>query len=294
MKNKKLILIGIVVVLVVGIAAYFIGKGGKSSEEDQLMPKIQSVSSAPKIEVIGVEGLQMTVELNKEHWERVDALSLVVKVKNTGGKTLQRVVITQSLYDKGGGVITQKSMIGEVTQLKPGETATKNLDMIAINAGEKIGKVEMGFREVVWAAATTSVPTASTPKPTASPKPTETPITPVAGTYNASNYPKNPVEPGEVLAAFYFLLKEGKYLDAARLVEGMEPLIESGKIKEADVKRELRLQEIRNYIAGLSIIKRNYILDKPRDWQSRNLVDGGSMSLQGAQVHRQWLVRLPL
>lgn len=233
MKKKCLWIIAVVVVLAtIGIVVVVSQNNSEKKAAEELFPKIQEIVSAPEIKTIGVDGLQISADLNKEHFERLGALSLVVKVKNTSDKVLQKAVMAKTLFDKSGAAIGLKNtQAADVPQLKPGEIHTANLDMISANA-QSIGRIEIFFREVVWAGAPVSVASTTTPNQVA-------PSILVGGNYNTLNYPQNPQNPEEVVAAFYFLLNEKRYLAAARLIEKAEPLIESGKITEKQIAADL-------------------------------------------------------
>ena len=235
-KNKWIAVIVVLIVIIGALAGYLIGKDGKSEESsaEDLFPKIQDIAGAPKIECVGLEGkIELAAQLNKEHWENIGALSLEVKVKNTTdpGQTLLKATLIKTIFDKSGAAIGLKNTLAaDVLNLKPGEVKTINLDMISVNAGN-IGKVELLFRDdyqfaepTVSPAPTTSTPSAATTQP-------------AGNTYTTA--PKNPQTPGEVLVAFYFLINDGKYLDAARLIEKVEPEIEAGKVSESDAAADL-------------------------------------------------------
>lgn len=230
-KKKWIAVIVILVLIVTGVVSYlavFKGEGKEPSAED-LFPKIQEVSSVPRLKATGEIGLQLAAQINQDHWERIGALSVVVKVKNVSDKTLQKAIVVKTLFDGTGAAIGIKNtQATDVSQLKPGEVFTANLDMLSVNSGS-ISKVEFSFKQgsVVWVAAHFS------PTPTPPNVITNQPRTSIGEvSYSISNYPKDPKLPEEVVVAFFFLLKEKKYLDAARLIEKVEQLIQEGKVDE--------------------------------------------------------------
>ena len=103
------------------MAAFFLGKGGFKSEEEKLtedlFPKLEEMGSMPELKYVPVpeaeEKLQVAAQVNKDHWERLGALSVEVKVKNVSDQTLLRSVVIRTLFDKSGKVVGVKTRMGQ-------------------------------------------------------------------------------------------------------------------------------------------------------------------------------------
>lgn len=230
MNKKWKVIAAVVVVVVIAVACLFIFQNNSNNEEEiteeDLFPQIQEIESAPEIEVSGEDGLQLSCQINKEHWENLGALSLLVTIKNTSDEKLIRAALTQTLFNKNGAVIGfEGAKVADVPAILPGEKTVINLDMISATP-DSIGKVEISFREgtIVWEES-------SPPEVNSSGKESE-------GEGNTA-YVENPKEPDEVVAAFYFLLFEEKYLEAGRLIEQAEAKIDAGELTEGDIEGEL-------------------------------------------------------
>jgi hypothetical protein len=233
---KKWILILVIGLFAVGLVGYLAGRGGFKSDEqkleDTLLPKQQSIKSAPNLKYMpnpSAGGLQVEAQLNKDHWERIGAVSLLVKVRNNSGRALNSANFAITQISKSGSVVGFANGTiagGQIYNLRPGETATLTLDMIIVSGTENIGRIEYSLKDVFFSNAV-------------SPPPTQIPP-PVANEgklyYQA---PSNPQTPEEVVAAFYFLLNNKKYIEAAKLLEGVEQAIKDGRVTEKQIVDEI-------------------------------------------------------
>lgn len=221
--KKKWIVVIVLVIVAVGIAGYFIGQGGLKSEEekitDELFPKVEDVSSAPDLKYVEpseAQGkLQVAAQLNKEHWEQLQTLSLEVRIKNNTDQKLVKTIVTYTIIDKSGQVIGSRDAYGVgsgVSNIAPGEVGTANLEMLFSGPRLKeVARVEYSLRDIQFAS---SPEEAEKPKETKTPEdseekqeePTE------EGIYYAA--PQDPKTAEEAVVAFAFLCDQERYEEA--------------------------------------------------------------------------------
>ena len=226
MKNKKWMFVGLAVLIIIGIVG-FLTLGPKSDEEkireaeEEMFPKMDvgSVPGLTYIEPAEAKGkLQVSAQVNKEHWERIGAFSVQVEVKNKTDNTLLRAVVTHTLIDKSGNVIGMKNSSGvgsEINNIKPGESGTANLEMLVVSEKTKdIGRLEYSLKNIQFSGEATTAPAPTPEKPEPEEIKPEDTEPEESNVYTASNYPRDPQTPEGSLAAFFFLCNKGDYTAA--------------------------------------------------------------------------------
>lgn len=212
--KKKWIIVGLILVLVIGVAVYLIAQGSKTDEEktaEELFPKIEDISSAPDLKYIEPEEakgkLQVEAQLNKEHWEQLRTLSIEVRIKNKTDQLLLRAVVIHTIIDKSGNAIVRNAYgVGsEVTNVGPGEVGTANLEMLISGSSLKgIDRVEYSLRDIGFASPPAQI---EEPEQKEEPEQVEEP---------KETAPPS-MTPEEVVRKWYDLMKKGKFSEAIEL-----------------------------------------------------------------------------
>lgn len=167
---KKLILV-LMAVLLVAIGVMIVGcKSEEEKSKEELFPKIEEMGAMPAIEYVEppeAKGkLQVQAKIDKEHWERLGALSVEVKVKNVSKQILLKAIVTHSLEFKSGQTTHWDYGVGStVAHLPPGEIGTADLSMLVLSNAQTVRRVRISLKDILFEGETVSPPT----------KPSETP-----------------------------------------------------------------------------------------------------------------------
>jgi len=223
--KKKWIVVIVLVIVVVGVAAYFIGQGGFKSEEERLIEEMTKPLdvSVPKGYFVDmppeVRDGRIKVDKAKVDEEALGqgTFDFEVEVTNQSNQVLEYGELAYTIYDGDG------QPIGETNRVRPG-TKIRNLGpretimlhsqsgTIGIGTFREVSKFEYTLRNLQWS----SEESASLPEQVEEGQIEEEEQPEEKNVYTASNYPKNPQTPGEVVVAFAFLCDQKKYTEAER------------------------------------------------------------------------------
>ena len=232
MKKKWIIIAVVVLVLIVGgLVGYLIGQKGSNQVPGPFVDASGIDWSPAKMPPEVNRGeITVKVELDKT------ALSLgrfefVAKITNNSHSILGSAEFTYRVYCEDG---TEKKDTISFYNLEFGKTQTL-YSRTGGMYGKKIARVTYVLQNLVWEGTVVSPP-GQTDEPKTVEKPEKQPAE--GNVYYAA--PKNPQTAADVTVAFYFYLNDEEYLKAARLIEQIEPFVESGKMSEAEARNEFK------------------------------------------------------
>jgi len=216
--NKKWIVLIVVVVLIVGVAAYLVGKGTFSGGEKSLTNYTEGTTKylgLSKSVVIKYDVLAGEVELGykiDQKYLDLGMLSIDISLLNKSQHLIKQTEADLRITDAQGKTVLQKYIL--FIDLKPGETAVeRGFSMVDLNRLDSEPKKITITLWKLWG------------ETTVSPTPTPTPPATISPTK---------VSPGSVVKAFWTAIQKGQYIEAKEYLVANSEMLNPEMIKQIE------------------------------------------------------------
>ncbi len=203
------------------------------SEEERLLPPVDHLipqgyytepSEAKDKLVVGRPVVDKTAL-------RVSSFDFEIEVTNSFSQVLEYAELAYTVYDQDGQLIGGEDIVSygtKIWDLEPGESTLlhSGTGIVGVGLVILISRFEYTLQNIMWSGESTSLPEQEEEEEQAE----------EGAVYTVSNYPENPETAEEVVVALYFLVNEGNYWEAAKLVEIIEDDVNSGRATKAQAE----------------------------------------------------------